>query len=133
MATEDDLTTLRLKVVYEANQAIGAAIADIRRLKEETGGLSKENEKTLQTLEYQKTLLDGAGSGLDHYTELVHEEAQAQRAIRRAIEESTTAQAASSIGYKTLRAEAKELSGQLKALQNSFKAGEIGSIEFQSQ
>jgi hypothetical protein len=133
MATEDDLTTLKLRVVYEANQAIGTAIADIRRLKEETGGLSKENEKTLQTLEYQKTLLDGAGSGLDHYTELLHEEAQAQRAIRRAIEESTTAQTASSTSYKALRAEAQQLESQLKALRNSFKAGEIGSIEFQQQ
>lgn len=88
MSVQDDDTTLKLRVVYEANQAITQAISEIRRLKEETGGLSVENQKTLQTLEYQKTLLDGVGSELDKHTAKVHEDALAQRAMRRALEES---------------------------------------------
>jgi hypothetical protein len=84
----DDDETLKLKVVYEAQGVVKEAIADIRRLKEETGQLTKEQEQTLKTLEYQKTLLEGAGSGLDHYTELVHEEATAQKLMRQMLEET---------------------------------------------
>lgn len=84
----DDDETLRLRVVYEASQVVKEAIADIRQLKEETGELNKEQEKTLQTLEYQKTLLEGAGSGLDHYTALVNEEVQAQKYYHQVLDET---------------------------------------------
>jgi hypothetical protein len=84
----DDDETLRLRVVYEASQVVKEAIADIRQLKEETGELNKEQEKTLQTLEYQKNLLEGAGSGLDHYTALVNEEVQAQKYYHQVLDET---------------------------------------------
>jgi hypothetical protein len=88
MANGSEDEEIRLRVVYEATQVVKDAIADIRKLKEETGELTKEQEKTLITLEYQKTLLEGAGSGLDHYTELVHEDAQAQKLMRQMLEET---------------------------------------------
>jgi hypothetical protein len=84
----DDDAEIRLRVVYEASAVVKDAIADIRRLKEETGELTKEQEKTLQTLEYQKTLLDGVGSELDQYTAKVYADAQAQKLMRQMLEET---------------------------------------------
>jgi hypothetical protein len=87
--SSDDDQTLKLRIVYEATQVVNDAIAQLRKLKEETGALTEEQEKGLRTLEVQKTLLDGAGSSLDHYTELVHDEVQAQKLMRQALEETT--------------------------------------------
>ena len=58
---DDEDSTLRLRIVYEASQVVKDAIADIRKLKEETGALTKEQEQTLIKLEAQRTLLEGRG------------------------------------------------------------------------